>query len=338
MSEETKMVKVTPLGQTELAKQVSERFKIPQEQLLRLIKTKLIKVPPTGEHSGAVTEAELALVLNIIGQYELNPVLGQVHAWRDNRGQMNTMIGYDGWVDYANRQPTFLRVTYEYGDTVPSPDKKGKNCWEWIKATVHDSVRGEIPQVPIYLEEWYVPKRGTNTYDPPWQAQTRHKLHVVAFRSAIREVYGFGAGTVIDEDASIYRMPSQGQLTDQKTEEMIKYRRYQALPMSTEALGEPDDAKLEDDMVAAMAGEPSDENEDDEEYVTPEEAKNIIPPGKHSPPRHEAEPEAEVKDECAVPGCGRVTERRCGSCGEWFCGEHMAEDLDRCQVCFTGGA
>ena len=309
------------LGATPMAMEVAEGFGIPSRQLIKLIKHQIIAVP---EGDPAATDAELALVLSVIRKSGLDPMTGQIHAWRDWKGKMAISIGYDGWVEYANRQSTYLRTTYEYGPISNSPDGKGKECWEWIKATIWDSVRGEIPQVPIFLEEWYVPQRKSAA---PWQKQTKHKLQIVTCRHAQREVYGM-TGVVIDEDASYYRGPGQGAMTDAKTEAMaageaIHDGVYNKLPSAIT------DADLEDEMVEAVEGpdvpveEPAMVDEQD-----------IATTGK---PSTTPLLDAMEGPECAVPLCKTAGTCKCGSCGEWFCVSHMSEDPERCNVCFRGG-
>ena len=307
-----------------MAQEVGESFGIPSGQLINLIKLQIISVP-SGEEPA--TDAELAIVLSTIRKTGLDPMLGQIHAWRDWKGKLAIMVAFDGWVDFARRQKTYLKTTYDYGPMVNSPDGKGKKCWEWIQATVHDSAAGEIPQTPVYLEEWYVDQRKKPA---PWQNQTKHKFHIIAFRLAIREVYNL-TGVVVDEDAAFYRGPQQGEQTDSRVDEMAKELSHfktdvpvEYIEAEAESLAE--DAKniernqmitnAEDAMVDAMAGE---------EPPAPEEERVADTPLLDS-----------LQNVCSVPNCASQGMIRCQSCQEWFCMEHLSNNPELCLVCYGG--
>jgi len=182
-------VDTSPSGQLHEAPMVIElgdEYGIEPKQIVKVLRS-IVKVP---QGKPPATAAELIIVLSVMRQYKTNPMLKQIHAWRDHRGELAVMMGYDGWTQKANEQPGFMSVSYEFGPEVPSPDGKGQSAWEWVKATVHDSHRGDMVMFPMYLKEWYQEQKGN--YPTPWQTKTRHKMHVVAYRLAIREAYGIG--------------------------------------------------------------------------------------------------------------------------------------------------
>jgi len=331
------------LDQSKMAQDVADSFGVPAMNIINLLRTQIIKVP---EGEDEATDAELALVLSTIRKTGLDPMTGQLHVWRDNKGKLVIMLAYDGWIDYAKKDPQYRYITYEYGPMVPSPDAKGTECWEWMKAIIHDNEGNEIPQAPVYLNEWYVPQK--TQYKAPWQKQTKHKLHIVTCRLAIREFCGL-TGVVIDEDAPVYHAPGQGQKTDETTDrlagELNGYKTNVAyVPADAEVVEDSFDKEhaldlhgaereRENRMVDAMAGDApaSDDPELDE------------PPGTWV---HRSEYESGSTTplldklegiECKVPNCKTVGGNKCGSCGESFCISHMSEDPERCRVCFNGG-
>jgi len=354
-ADKPRMIVATEAGQTQMAIDLGDRFGLPAEQLTRLVSS-LITVPEDGKKGcGPVTPAELVMFLSTCRQYDLNPIQGQVHGWRDSRGKMNVMIAYDGWVDYANRQPGFKGVTYEYGDLIASPDGNGRQCWEWIKATVHTTDRGDLPQVPIYLEEWYVPGKGTSYWTPPWQDKTKHKFHVVDYRLAIREVYGFGAGTVIDEDQPIHQMAGvqpMGALTEAATAGMVgpPIISQDDRKKIVEATKEPYFRSVEsvdfennthEEQIEAMERQMSGEAEP----VTKIKFKNgatmdILPvegePLQGSGIQLPLEPRTADPNfcECDLPLCALEAINQCLSCGKMFCLQHCPEG--ECAQCREG--
>ena len=113
------------LSDTQLAIDLGTMFAMPPKSLINLISTQVSAVP---QGSPPATGVELAYVMSVMRQYELNPTLRQVHAWRDDRGKLAVMVGYDGWVKYARDRKTYLGISYKMGPIVESPDGKGKKC------------------------------------------------------------------------------------------------------------------------------------------------------------------------------------------------------------------
>lgn len=282
------------LSETRLAQELGEMFAMPANSIVKLVRDQIIQVPRDGHPA---TPAELAFVMSVMRQYRLNPFIKQIHAWRDWQGRLAVMVGYDGWVQYAREQATYRGVSYEFGPVVPSPDGKGKNCWEWIRATVHDQARGDLVQVPVYLEEWYVKQRKDKP--EPWQNQTKHRLHLKAFTSAIREVYGLGG------------------VSDEVDRDVLNEAAHQAEYRMAEKV---------ETMAAAMPGLA--------ESVAAAESLSIRPEGEVVPPPPGFEPLEDCP--CGVAGCPAMATAACGICGQYVCPAHMGADGFTCAGCGEG--
>ena len=300
MSENNELVvSKAPAGQlrdTQLAVELGNTFAVPAQSIINLLRDQIIQVP-RGEQPA--TPAELAVVMSVMRQYRLNPMLKQVHAWRDWQGRMAIMVGYDGWVQYAREQPTYRGVSYKFGPVIESPDGKGKKCWEWIMATVHDSARGDLEMVPVYLEEWYVKQRKDKP--EPWQNQTKHRLHLKAFTSAIREVYGLG-GVVdeVDRDVLEAQRPDPTYHTAEKVR-TIAEKMEGKFSMPLTAL---EDAATNQDQPTS--GAPA---SDDYEKSVP----------------------ITIDAPCGFKGCSGMAVARCGECGEWVCADHLCANGFSCK-------
>jgi len=312
------------LVDTKMALEASEMFGIPSTQLVKLIKHQIISVP---QGEAPASDAELALVLSTIYQAGLNPLTGQVYAWRDNKGKMAVHVSPDGWARTAKNDPDFKYPTFNYGPILPSPDGQGQECYEWMEMTIHTTSGDEVPQPRVYLNEWYVPQRGN--YKGQWQKQTKHRLFIVTFRLGIRFFCGL-SGVAIDEENPHYSTdkPNQGQKTDEATERM-----------AAEMHGFKSDVEVnyevvEDEMVDAMAGEYTPASDDPELDEPPGTwvHRSKYEDGSVTPLLDSLE-----APECAVPLCKTAGTNKCGSCGEVFCLSHMSEDPERCRVCFDGG-
>jgi hypothetical protein len=299
------VVTKAPAGQlrdTQLATELGSTFGVPAQSIINLVRDQIIAVP-RGEHPA--TPAELALVMSVMRQYRLNPMLKQVHAWRDWQGKMAIMVGYDGWVQYAREQKNFKCVTYEYGPIIDSPDGKGRKCWEWICATVHDFARGDITMVPIYLEEWYVKQRKDKP--EPWQLQTKHRLHLKAFTNAIREAYGLG-GVVDEVDKDIIQ--EQYHRTEYATQDTAEAMAERLATANPGDLGPVE-------SIAAVAP--------------------LVIDGRTDPVTVEPVDYPDCQNEGCHGPTGMVAVGRCGECGQYVCRSHMSPNGFQCVGCAGGG-
>ena len=322
--------------------ELGELFGVPGKSLIKLLQTQIIKVP---KDSPPATPGELLYTLSVMRQYRLNPMLKQVHAWRDKRGDLCVMPGVDGWVKYAMERPTHQRVDYAYGPMIPSPDGKGKSCWEWMQATVVDTERGNIVCPPVFLDEWY---QGQGQYGPgPWQKQTRHKLTVVTYRLAIRMAYGMGGLDVRDPEdfqAAPYHKAEAtmadavdsmaARLNEAKSEWVVGAEGQKIL--NTVANGAPVAPVIVEDSFWTC---PVCETENDGAECVRCGAP-LLPADEAEPmeePLAAPTPSAQQAGTCAVVGCVTAWSLRCASCGERFCTGHMGESRIKCLVC-GGGA
>jgi phage recombination protein Bet len=147
-------------------------------------------VDPTKLHStlkntvfkGATDDELLALVVTA-NTYELNPLLKELYAFPKKGGGITPMVGVDGWLKIANRQPNFDGLEVEvYGD--------GKNpthatCEIFLKDRSH-SVK-----ITEYFEEC---RRNSD----PWTQMPRRMMRNKAITQAVR--VAFGISGIYDED------------------------------------------------------------------------------------------------------------------------------------------
>lgn len=320
-------VSTGPSGQLHdapMAIELAETFGLAPKQVINVLRTSIIKVP---RNDPPPTPAELVVVMSVMRQLGANPMLKELHAWRDNKGELCCMPSYDLWAKKASEQPGYQGVTYEFGPECPSPDGKGRSAWEWCKVTVHDKERGDFAMFPTYLEEWYVPMRGQ--YPGPWQKQTRHKLHVISFRSAIREFYNLGGVDLRDPEdlvAGGYHEVAAEQVQD-KIEVMAE-----AMGKTKEVVEPLDVTPIEDDADAWTC--PLCKIENHAEVCVgcgvPYIPEDDIDPAEPLPAEKYKSPQGGF---CASEGCNIAWSIRCGVCGKQFCSAHMGEDRVACLGC-----
>lgn len=293
------------LHETPMAVGLGQTFGLDPKQVINVLRTQLIKVP---SGKPAATPAELIVVMSTLNKYGLDPMMRQLYAWRDNRGDLACMLSLDGWVELARRQPGYKSVSYRYGADTPKSGKH-KACWEWIEATVHDAERGDIVLPPLYIDEW------RKDYGQ-WLEMPRHKMHVLAFRMAIREVYGISLDVRDPDDFQ----PSG-------------YARAEATMVDSV-----------DDMAARLEAAKADTSPhtshapdleaEDVDWEAPSESQDEPDPEQAQPAgRPLFDPQAGC---CFAVGCEKAWSSRCATCGERFCSDHMGENRMKCLVCGGG--
>ena len=149
-----------------------------------------INVEPSKLHStlkntvfkGATDDELLALVVTA-NTYELNPLLKELYAFPKKGGGIAPMVGVDGWIKIANRQPNFDGMDVEvFGDGKTPTHATG---------TIYLKDRSHPVRVTEYFEEC---KRGTE----PWNQMPRRMLRNKAIIQSIR--LAFGVSGIHDED------------------------------------------------------------------------------------------------------------------------------------------
>ncbi len=131
---------------------------------------------------GATDDELLALVVTA-NTYELNPILKELYAFPKKGGGITPMVGVDGWIKIANRQPNFDGMDVEvYGDGKTPTHATG---------TIYLKDRSHPVKITEYYEEC---KRNTD----PWNQMPRRMIRNKAIIQAIR--LAFGVSGIHDED------------------------------------------------------------------------------------------------------------------------------------------
>jgi phage recombination protein Bet len=131
---------------------------------------------------GATDDELLALVVTA-NTYELNPILKELYAFPKKGGGITPMVGVDGWIKIANRQPNFDGMDVEvYGDGKTPTHATG---------TIYLKDRSHPVKITEYFEEC---KRNTD----PWNQMPRRMIRNKAIIQAIR--LAFGVSGIHDED------------------------------------------------------------------------------------------------------------------------------------------
>lgn len=131
---------------------------------------------------GATDDELLALVVTA-NTYELNPLLKELYAFPKKGGGITPMVGVDGWLKIANRQPNFDGMEVDVFGDGKTPTHA--TCMIFLKD------RSRPVKITEYFDEC---RRSTD----PWNQMPRRMLRNKAMIQAIR--VAFGIGGIHDED------------------------------------------------------------------------------------------------------------------------------------------
>ena len=139
-------------------------------ELLQILKSTAFK--------GQVTDAQMAALMVVANQYQLNPFTRELFAFPDKNNGIVPVVGVDGWSRIIHSHPQFDGIDFEQ-------DSESCTCIIYRKDRSH----------PIKVTEWMAEcKRGTG----PWQSHPRRMLRHKAMIQCARLAFGYGG--IYDQD------------------------------------------------------------------------------------------------------------------------------------------
>lgn len=128
------------------------------------------------------SQGEVMACLAVAKEHGLNPFTKEIHFFRDRTGQIRPVVGVDGWVKLANKNPMMNGFNQAYGEDDAGP---------WCETVVYRRDWANPVVVREYLKE---AKRNTE----PWNNQPRRMLGHRSYIQAVRKAFGFAG--IMDED------------------------------------------------------------------------------------------------------------------------------------------
>jgi len=129
------------------------------------------------------TNEEFAAFMMIAKEYNLNPILKEIHAFPKKGGGIQPVVSIDGWVSLINQHPELDGYTFEWNNDAKG-DPISCKCIMYRKDRKH----------PVVVEEFLVECiRPTD----PWKMKHRMLRHKALIQAAR---YAFGFSGVMDED------------------------------------------------------------------------------------------------------------------------------------------
>ena len=179
------------------AKKLAESFGIEgdAQEIVSILKATAFR-----SDKGEVSDAQLAALLIVAGQYGLNPWTKEIYAFPDKKNGIVPVVGVDGWSRIINEHPQFDGMEFRASETMIRMPGANVDAPEWMEAVIYRKDRSRPTVVREYLDEVYrEPFKGQyGVVVGPWQTHTkrflRHKTSIQSSRLA------FGFGGIYDQD------------------------------------------------------------------------------------------------------------------------------------------
>ena len=128
---------------------------------------------------GQVNDSQMAALLIVADQYNLNPWTKEIYAFPDKNNGIVPVVGVDGWARIINSHPQFDGMEFEQ-------DSDSCTCIMYRK----DRSR------PVKITEYMSECKRANT--GPWQSHPKRMLRHKAMIQCARMAFGFGG--IYDQD------------------------------------------------------------------------------------------------------------------------------------------
>lgn len=135
-----------------------------------------------------ITNEQMAALIVVADQYNLNPWTKELYAYPD-QGGIVPVVGVDGWLRIINEHPQLDGIEFRYAETLVE-GAEHKPAPEWIECIIHRKDRAQPITVREYFDECYRPpfKQGMKG---PWQTHTRRMMRHKALIQASRVAFSF---------------------------------------------------------------------------------------------------------------------------------------------------
>jgi len=171
---------------------MAAKFNLAPDVFLNTIKA---TVMAPGKSGKLPSNEEIAAFLVVANKYNLDPFTNEIYAFPNKKGGIIPIVGIDGFATIMNRQKGFNGYEIAY-DEEEITMEGAKSCPKWAEVKIYHKDRDHATIVREYLDEVYVPARGS--FAGPWQTHTkrmlRHKVLIQAIRMA------FGITGIFDPD------------------------------------------------------------------------------------------------------------------------------------------
>ncbi|MBU1067454.1 phage recombination protein Bet [Patescibacteria group bacterium] len=180
----------------------SQKFGIDERKLFEILKATCFK---QRDKDQPVTDAQMAALLVVADQYNLNPFTREIFAFPDKQKGIVPIVSIDGWIRIINSHPQFNGLDCVNSQVVVDVPETTKRSPEWTTCNIHRKDRTNPTSITEYFDECYRPpfvgtdSRGKPYSIPgPWQSHPRRMLRHKSIIQCARIAFGFSG--IYDED------------------------------------------------------------------------------------------------------------------------------------------
>ncbi len=177
------MSEVAKFQKPKLIERMAERFGLEANAMMSTLKATAFRT----RTKDPISNEQMAALLVVADQYELNPWTKEIYAFPDKFGGIVPVVGVDGWSRIINSHPAFDGMDFAQSDEIAEA-KERVTCPEWIECTIYRKDRSHPVTVREYLDECYRPPF---KQPGPWQTHTKRFLRHKAMIQCARIAFGF---------------------------------------------------------------------------------------------------------------------------------------------------
>jgi hypothetical protein len=201
---------------------IGERFGVAPAMVIETVRQLVFRPKPTD----VITDADICAYLIVVDEYGFNPFLRECYAFKDKWGNIQPVVGVDGWIRLGNEAMGNVDVCDADGCPIIRDGEAVRKRvrllegvefeWEWeggkvgkvpvsCTAIVHRRDRTRPTVVTEYFDECVQPTE-------PWKKWPKRMLRHKALIQGYRVAFGFTR--IIDEDEMERVLSLQGETFD----------------------------------------------------------------------------------------------------------------------------
>lgn len=165
--------------------------------------SELVQTLKATAFKGQVSDAQMAALLLVASQYQLNPWVKEIYAFPDRNNGIVPVVGVDGWSRIINSHPQFDGMDFVQ-------DAESCTCVIYRKDRSH----------PIKVTEWMEECRREGV--GPWKSHPKRMLRHKSMIQAARLAFGF-TGVFDQDEAERIVESTTPKAVDRETGEVITF-------------------------------------------------------------------------------------------------------------------
>lgn len=168
-----------------LVRKFADKFSIDERKLLDILKATAFRQRDGLE----ITDEQLAALLIVADQYNLNPFTKEIYAFPDRQNGIVPVVGVDGWARIINDHPQC--DGFEFVESEERTKFEGKDVPVSMEVVLYRKDRSHPTRIRESFQEVV---RGT----PPWKSHPSRMLRHKTLIQGARIAFGFSG--IFDED------------------------------------------------------------------------------------------------------------------------------------------